>query len=457
MYEVEDFVKKLGYKSIRYDGLFKPLILYGDDPKIFTEKTLRKNSKKILNFICSKFEEFSLDDIKINSPQFTPYNYVNKNAPENKEKFGLKSDILNYNGMKLDDVLKYSFYFTLNPVSDMFFELTKDNEIKDIYPEDVKKTIPKFKKLINDCENLIIKVFKQVKIKKPDKKHEKIEENLKRRTYYPIKLKKSNNNPILNYLVSVFLNGKFNEKVYDDAINYYPSSVLGYPKDYLCSTDTLTENIREDILKYARKKLFPYVKKIKFTKSEFKTFVKDLKKYVKDFLIEVKDKEKTRNAFLKAINYYLEKGLDEKADVFDRNKGFEITKRTTRREIYNAYEDFIRKGGICNTFEDAVNYFENNEIFFKKYGQFKFSDLKIFLIDKEFIKDLNELLIKPNLKRLKFSIKYFKKFMREVDKIKFSDFKKAVKSVELVEKTKNEKDQKIMDEFDKRIMFLEIY
>ena len=62
---------------------------------------------------------------------------------------------------------------------------------------------------------------------------------------------------------------------------------------------------------------------------------------------------------------------------------------------------------MVKTFEDAVNYFKNNEIFLKKYGQFKFSGLKSFLIDKAFIKDLNELLIKPNLKRVEWRTKFF--------------------------------------------------
>ncbi len=456
LYEIEDFVKELGYKSIRFKGIFEPLFLYGDDPNVFTEKALRENSKKILNFICSKFEEFNLEDIEMNLLELKPYNYANKNAPENKEKIGLKSDILNYYGKKLENRLILSFYYTLNPISDIFFNLTKENELEDISLEDVKKAIPELKKFVNDYEDSIIKVFKHVKIEKPDKEHEEIEENLKRHTFYPIKLKDCNNDPALNFLVSAFLNFKFNEKIYDDAINYNHSSQLGYPKEYLFSVETLTNQIREDVLKYVREILIYYVENIEASEKEFKLFIELIEQYIKKCFMELEDKEKQRNTFLKAINYYLKKGLDEKSDVFDRNKGFEITKRTTRSNMYKAYKNFIDKHIMVKSFEDAVNYFKNNEIFFKKYGQFKFSGLKSFLIDKTFIKDLNELLIKPNLKRVEWRTKFFKDFMKRKDELKFSDFKKAIKSVELVEKTKYEKDQKIMDEFDKKIMFLEI-
>ncbi len=456
--EIEDFIKKLGYTSYFFKDFSSCLKLYGNNPELFTEEVLKENSKKIFNFIYSKLESYNLEEIKLNSYSFKSYNYSNENLPENKEKFGLKSDILRYENENLDSMLQRSFYFTSNPISNILFKLTKENEIKETTPDEVKNTIPKLNALIDDAKNPIIRVYEHVKINKPDKKHEEIYENNIRKTIYPIKITDYFNNYSLGMLATLFIIEKLDceNLVFKDAINYHNSINTSFFKDYISTAKTITKEISQDVVNYIFKIFDSFKEKLKITKEEFETLKSAVKEHVKNMLAVFEDGKRNLDAFLKAIKQYLEKGLDEKSDVFSKNKGFEITKRTTRNEIFNYYIMLIDENVYFESFEDRKNYFKNKKEFFKKYGKFVFSDNTPSLIDKEFIKDLNELLIKPNLKRVEFKINCLKNFIENYDSIKFEDFKKAVKSAELVKRTKYEEDQKQEDENIKIDMLHEI-
>ncbi len=456
--EINDFVKNLGYEGCEIINLGSLIYLKGNNPNLFTEKALKENYKKIFDFISSKFEKLTEEDIKLNSTIFFKYNYSNKNAPENKNNVGLNSSVLLYNNRNMNDLLKESFYNTSNPIHKAFFNLTDKNEIKSTTVKDVKNALAKIKELNNSFNNPYIKVYEYEKLNKLTKEQLENEEDFFKETFYPIKLADFNNNIFLGYLVKEFLVDELNlNVVVEYGINYYNSSPTKFYDRYAAMGETPSDNSRNSLLNHIYKnfKFFkenlikPFKENLKIIEKEFEELKNKNIEYFKGWKERFKNSKMRINEIASAMNSYL-----NNANELDEKNGFSITKTTTRRDLFKEVEHlFIPM--FHEKFEDYLEKLKLKREFYEKYGQVEFN-YKDILVDKEFVQDLKDAYITPLLKDIEKFKQDLNKAVEEINKIEFKDFKKAVESVTLVEKEQHEKDQKKYDEFLKSKIFLVI-
>lgn len=157
------------------------------------------------------------------------------------------------------------------------------------------------------------------------------------------------------------------------------------------------------------------------------------------------------------MNYYLEHGLDENADVYNEKKGgFKINNKTTRGELYKKAGDWflIWEPSIIafSNFEEFLNYKKLQSEFILKYGHLQNLKHKEVLIDKEFVKDLKKYIIEPLEKAISNKEKLEKEIKNKLDSVSYEEFIKTLKSCSLVAREIYEEDQKKLDEIMRKTL-----
>ena len=106
-------------------------------------------------------------------------------------------------------------------------------------------------------------------------------------------------------------------------------------------------------------------------------------------------------------------------------------------------------------FKDKEEYLKNlrNKVkIYEKYGRpYKEAENKEFLVDEQFVKDYKKLIIDPSLKIFNSTRAIFKDMLKKLEKVTFEEFVETVKSAEIVEETKYEKDQKVLTELSEKL------
>ena len=158
--------------------------------------------------------------------------------------------------------------------------------------------------------------------------------------------------------------------------------------------------------------------------------------------------------YLDAINYYLKHGFVEEENSNDEEEKFKITNRTTRAEFDKEYIFGVL---LCKDKEEFFNILRNKVKLYEKYGRpYKDGKNEEILVDEQFVKDYKKLIIDPLLKIFHSTRAIFKDMLNKVDKVTFEEFVETVKSAEIIEKTKYEKDQKVLTELSKKLAKLRL-
>ena len=182
---------------------------------------------------------------------------------------------------------------------------------------------------------------------------------------------------------------------------------------------------------YKEGKFIQDLKNLIITKQDFE----NLKKAVKKDCSNYEESFKSDNEFLKrivrAIDYYLEHGLDEEAEIFNENKGgFKIDKKTTRARLANIILNMPQK---FKSLEEQIEHGVAEANFIKKYGQ-------------------KDKILTPAIESFYYRDELNRKILEEIDDIKFEDFVETVRSCDLVDEEKYEKNQKMLDYLREQII-----
>ncbi len=448
---LEKFVKNLGYLDVSIISL-NEIVLYGDDEKLFEKEKLIENHNKIFNYVIEKFKNFSDEEIERNVKELSPkpYNAAGEDFEELQELFA--SPIRIRKDKFLARIFKENYIDFNEPFSKNRLEITENNEIKDskeYYINKIKKDIVNLKEFKNKTPSKIL-VFFRSESKKLDPKLLKDLENWLKEYLVPIKFEGIKNAALL-HVVTEFLIYEITKEIHSRALNYYGPQISPILGTYIAFNNAPNGKIFNNELNFFYKDFRKYLENLKISEQKFKEFKENSKKMIQNNKNDLEYGRKEFKKALRAVNFYLEHGLDENADVYNETKGgFKINSKTTRGELYKRAGEWfsIWDPSILSfsSFEEYLNYKKLENEFILKYGHLKKLKQKYVLIDKEFVKDLKKYIIEPLEKAISNKEKFEKEIINKMDSVSYEDFVKTLKSCSLVEKETYEKDQKKLDE-----------
>ncbi len=452
--ELEEFVKKLGYEGIKMDNLLE-MTLYGNKKELFEEKALQKAYKEIFDFVVEKIKTLTDKDLERNNISPSPYTMMRNEKIEDVQKLfanpvGYSKGVNNFG-----DNIKISYYYFGEPFSKDCFKITKDNEIIDSKQnliEEIREDMKNLDKFKNKNPYSIL-VHEQGKPINNTENYKKTLLEFKKPFMLPIEFKKNENNPTLNTLAKVFLTKSLINKVTTKKIASHipPDPNLNVTGGPIAVAAEPTEEFMKKHLDYYEKGNFKQdLNNFKITEKDFEDLKEAIKKDCSNYEEMFKSDIELLKRITRAIDYYLEHGLDENADVFDENKGgFKIDKKTTRANLARIILIVPQK---FKSLEEKIEFDKAKADFIKKYGQKDYEKYKQILIDKEFVKELKEKILIPAKKGFHYADELNRKLLEEIDSVKFEDFVETVKSCDLMDGEKYEKDQKMLDSLREQII-----
>lgn len=449
--KLENYVKSLGYVGGDFYDL-GCINLYGNDAKLFTKEILNENYIKIFNFILKELKNFDENEIKkrLSCLQGLAHGLI---RPKDAS-LGFFSDptCMNMYRTALGAILRDNFSKSGEVISKNTFEIIKTNNGKEI-KDSLEYLIERIKK---DIETFNLESVKKIPINFSIKKYD---ENMKKSNNYegtteflfPVEFTKNKNNAVLETLSKEFLFNVFRKKERKSSVirsTPYETSFLG---SYI-GTNRFTS--KEEAKKNNDFYLKDF-KKLKITKKDFENAKEELKKSKKYFIEENYNECLQRvEKYLDAIDYYLKHGYVEEVNSNDEKDEFKITKRTTRAEFDR---DYLFGALFYKDKEEYFNILRNKVKLYEKYGRpYKDGKNEEILVDKQFVKDYKKLIIDPLLKIFHSTRAIFKDMFNKVDKVTFEEFVETVKSAEIVEETKYEKDQKVLTELSEKLAKLRL-
>ena len=452
--ELEEFIKKLGYEGIDMNYLLK-ITLFGNNKDLFEKEALQKAYKEIFNFVTEKIKILTDKDLERNLIFPSPYTMMRNEKVDDKQKLFANPISYSKGYANFGRNIKISYYNLGEAFSKDYFKITENNEIIDSKQnliEDVKEDIKNLDKFKNKDPYSIL-VFEQGKPINSTENYRKKLLEFKKPFMLPIEFKKNENNPTLNTLAKVFLtNGLIKEITWKKLASHtMPHANVNFIGGCIAESGEPNEEFREKQLNYYNEgKFIQDLKNLIITKQDFE----NLKKAVKKDCSNYEESFKSDNEFLKrivrAIDYYLEHGLDEESEIFNENKGgFKIDKKTTRARLANIILNMPQK---FKSLEEQIEHGIAEANFIKKYGQKDYEKYKAILIDKEFVKELKEKILTPAIKSFYYRDELNRKILEEIDDIKFEDFVETVRSCDLVDEEKYEKNQKMLDYLREQII-----
>ncbi len=421
---LKEFAKKLGYSNIELINQFNFQIA-GNNKNLFEKNTLRKNCRKIYNFILEKIINKTYDELKKSI-----YNTFSKKKGSFKspEYFEFK--------LNLEKILIQNFKLFKEPFSKNCFKINEKNKIEDSEEtllEELKKDIKNLNELKNKKE-LKIDLYSINKKEKPVKK-EKFVGN-----YIPIKITKNNGNYGLELLAKKFLiENCLNEKLDEEALITFPSFATNFFGRYIgiCSSSSTKKMLKEE-MKFYETEFEDFIKNYNITKKEFEEVKENVKKNV-----FYEDKERLR---VKKIIENVTKKFEE---LLSKEANPKITYHSFLEEIAKI-QDPPRFGSsfiMFKSFEEYLEHEKRIKDFVLKYRNLLKTN-KDFKMNKDFIKDYYEYLVKPTIKETEQFFKIMKNLKNNINSISFKDFVNCVKSAKLVEKKQFEKDKKLERELN---------
>ncbi len=455
--ELDEFVKKLGYEAIIIKNL-AGIYLYGNKKELFKKEALQKAYKKIYNFILEKIKTFTEKDIERNFVQPFHYNKMRNEKAESFKNFFTNPICYNHRIDNLKKYLQFSFSMFDDVFSKELFTITKDNEIIDSKESNVKKIKENITSLggLENKKPFSILVKEQGKPINNTEKHKKLLLEFNKPYYLPIEFKKNSDNVVLNILCKNFLVSGLISKITCEKITSHscPFATTDFIGSYVAVNSAPTKEYKKKELAYYENKNFEKdLKDLKITKKDFEDLINKIKEEWKNYDEIFKSNNEYLNRITKSVDYYLEHGPDEKAEVYDEKKGgFKIDDKTTRNELFIVIVEMPTR---FKSLEEKMKLQKAVTDFIKKYGQNEAEkEYKSILIDKDFVKELKEKILIPSTKAFYASNEIIKELLKEIDNVKFKDFLETVKSCGLVPKEKFEKDQKIADDFREQTIFL---
>ncbi len=454
--KLENYVKSLGYVG----GVFYDLgciNLYGDDAKLFTKETLNKNYVKIFNFILKELKNFDEKEIKKRLSCLQGL----KNCPKcsNADSLGFFSDptCLNMHRTALGAILRDNFSMFDKVFSENTFEIIKTTNGKEI-KDSLEYLIERIKKDIKTFNlEFIKKIPIEFSIRKYDEKMKKPNNNGRIMEYlFPVEFTKNKNNVILETLSKEFLlNNVFRKKERKSPVEHYtpyPSHFLG---SYIGNSGFSSKEEAKKNNDFYLKDFKKFLSELKITKKDFEKAKEELKKSTEYFYDENYNERSQRvKKYLNAIDYYLKDGFVQEVNSNDEEEKFKITNRTTRAEFNKEYIFGVL---LYKDKEEYLNTLRNKLKLYEKYGRtYKEAENKEFLVDEQFVKDYKKLIIDPLLKISNSTRAIFKDMLNKLEKVTFEEFVETVKSAEIVEETKYEKDQKVLTELSEKLAKLRL-
>ena len=455
--ELEKFVKNLGYDAVRVFSL-SDMTLYGNKKKLFEKEALQKAYKKIYEFIAEKIKTFTDKDIERNVIEILDYNMIkNENTEDIQLLFA--NPMFYEKSRNLIFMFKENFINNKEIFSKDVFNINDKNEIIDSKESLIKKYKEDIKNLDNfkNRKPYKIDVYEQGESIKKTEKYRRILKNFEKPFLLPLEIKKNKENITLVSLARNFLvNGFLAEKTIDIVPTHNVPFKTGSLRPYVASNVTISKEYQQKELDYYEKGNFEKdLKNLKISEEDFEHLKENLRKNGNIMNENFKTIRKNLKTIVNSIDYYLEHGLDENAEVYDEKKGnFKIDEKTTRGYLYHVIACCLPV--FFKDFEEEKDYRTRLADFVTKYGQKDYEKYRRILIDKDFVKELKEKILKPAIKAFNYNEEITKKILKEMDGVKFKDFLETVKSCGLVDKEKYEKDQKAMDSVREKVLQLDI-
>ncbi len=450
--KLENYVKSLGYVG----GVFYDLgciNLYGNDAKLFTKEILNKNYIKIFNFILKELKNFDENEIKKRLSCLQGLAHGLRRPKDASLGFFSDPTCMDMYRTTLGAILKDNFSMFGKVFSENTFEIIKTNNGKEI-KDSLEYLIERIKK---DIKTFNLESVKKIPINFSIRKYE---ENMKKSDNYegtteflfPVEFTKNKNNAVLETLSKEFiLNNVFRKKERNSPVVRSTPFPTLFLKSYIGhSYFTSKEKDKKNNDFYLKD-----FKKLKITKKDFENAKEDLKKSKKYFIEENYNECLQRvEKYLDAIDYYLKHGFVQEVNSNDEKDEFKITKRTTRAEFDR---DYLFGALFYKDKEEYFNILRNKVKLYEKYGRpYKDGKNEEILVDEQFVKDYKKLIIDPLLKIFHSTRAIFKDILDKLEKVTFEEFVETVKSAEIVEETKYEKDQKVLTELSEKLAKLRL-
>ncbi len=425
---LKEFAKKLGYSNIEKISLFNFQIA-GNNKDLFEKNTLRKNCRKIYNFILEKIINKTDDELKKSI-----YNTFSKKEGSFKspEYFEFK--------LNLKEILIKNFQLFKDPFSKNCFKINEKNKIKNS-EETLLEELKKDTKNLNELKNKKELKIDLYSIEKKEEKQRKENLNI---CFIPIKITKNNEDYGLEllakeFLISYCLKEKLEEKALITSMPY-PTNFYG---SYIGTCPlTSTKEMRKEELKFYETEFEDFIKNYNITKKDFEK----IKNNVKESFKNIEEIKKYKQNYLKKFEELLSKDVPPNIDFSSFED--ELYRITPDENVFLIVH--------CKNFEE---YLENTKkiIQFNLKYEKQFKKGKDFKINKDYIKDYYEFIIKPYIKPLDHTYEVLKKLENNIENIPFEDFVNCVKSAKLVGKKQYEKEQNQVTELYSKIMGLNKY
>ncbi len=414
---INSFVESLGYLKINFTGLDN-FNLSGNDPKLFEETKLKENYVKILNYIKEKIDEIIKENIIILKKSYP-------NAIKNFSVTTVADEILDTLRLFPDGDVVLKKYLEQNKNLKTRLEEMKNisNEKEKLFNLLINKATPYFRVSVNCYDEN----------KKMDFKYKGQELIL------PMEIKNVNFNRILNYLAKRLILKKFNLKFRnEDAINYFYLNDLNLENGYLFKT-MIFDEYKDYFIKYIKENYENFIKNFKITQKEFEKFKDEIKKNINLDIEDIEKLEEQISNILNAVDFYLNNNENEK-----QNEEFKIVKGMKRQELFEKVRilDMNNYVGTLKfkDFEEYLKYLKQTREFEEKYPRDGLEFLKE--IDKNYVKDLKEKFLKPNIECKNNILKFSKELIAKIDDIKIKDIEEIIRSSKLANEEKYEEDLK---------------
>ncbi len=463
--KIQQFIEKFGYSKIIINSLGCGFNLFGDNKKAFEKEKLKENSKKILDYELKLFEELKKEELEENCFSFEPFNYNKAPNHKNNTKFGftnpynlLRSAYSRYHELLQDNFIMYKDPFSQKQV---LTKLKNNNELiasKEDLLNQIEKEKPLLIKELKNAKPKSILVYEKIAKKQKDKKYYEKLFNFKKPYFIPLKFTNTKNNDVLEAVAKQFINEKLDYITKENAINYYNPGEAHFLGKYVSLNVSPEEKITKQELKFYYEEFFEIFKNLKITEKEFEIFKKDCKKNINYSYKNSEKNKKFLDDISKEIENYLKNDVKKETESSEKNKTFKITKETKRDDLF---KKITKLPELSKSFKDYLNLRNSIAEFALKHNQVEYSssthhipiqDEELLPINKNYVKDLNEYVVKPKFKAFNNFYDLTKKALKEIEKISYKDFMEIFKSLSLVEKEEYEKDRKEQDKIRKKLI-----
>ncbi len=435
--EVKEYIKGLGYtmNGIYLDDAIKGYVinLSSKDFEGCKESVIRRTANKIMKFLKEKFKSFTDEQLikfSCSNRCLQDSNIGDVMIPKESIPFDY---YLKYKASKnFSNFIFESFAKHNNIFSDKIFDVSENKEFLD----DEKSVIKNIRENLNVFDILIEKGPTEIHVQELTFLDEKEFKDLRQKKYekrdcffVPIEFKEHVNKDVFE--AATFIFRKYLDKVlgWQKGLKYNNLKPTGFENTNIIGYFFENTFAKKHAIDYIYKNFDQLIKDFKLTEKEFKIYIENLKKISANQLELRNDPIYVKKVMSvqKILNSFVNE--NETFEVLNENTNLIGLKTFTSwlNPFTSMSRLMLKDLGLVKKLRD------NEKIFDDKY---KDPNMKI---TKEMVKEYKESIVDVFFDLITYSIKYYKNILNNIDKVKFDDVLKVIKSANLIKRDELEK------------------